>query len=179
MGFPRSVALCPQSRRRLPNELRLPVPVGILPTSLFELRRNRSPRSSDFLVSNDEPPIVTLSERVRRMSRRVPTRSAWPHSPQFRSVLRGILRLASLAQNDRFWGLLCHSSYCRPEAPLSAGVPPAPYTSRQAGSLPPQWRPTPCGGGRPACTKRRGRGDAGPMSNGNIRPGFRRALCFP
>ena len=51
------------------------------------------------------PPTVILSEGVRRPSRRIPIGSVARCFPHRRSELRGILRLATLAQNDRVFGL--------------------------------------------------------------------------
>jgi len=64
-------------------------------------RRNGTQRPAPAV----SPPSVTLSEGVRRPSRRVPTGSDTRYCFQRHSELRGILRLASLAQNDRFPGV--------------------------------------------------------------------------
>jgi len=65
-----------------------------------------APPASIVWTTPKPSPTVTLSERVRRPSRRVPTGLEPRRFPHFRSDLRGILRLAPLAQNDRFSGLL-------------------------------------------------------------------------
>jgi len=61
-------------------------------------------QASSLLFFERSAPAVTLSEGVLRPSRRVPTGSDTRRCFQRRSELQGILRLASLAQNDRFLG---------------------------------------------------------------------------